>query len=55
MPPQQDSFDFPDEPRGPPTTEPTRPAQVTPQGTSIYQIPPDLVVKSQDVDIAEII
>ena len=36
MPPQQDSFDFPDEPRGPPTTEPTRPAQVTPQGTNIY-------------------
>jgi hypothetical protein len=32
---KQGSFDFPDEPRGPPTTEPPRPAPVTPQGTSI--------------------
>jgi hypothetical protein len=30
---RQQSFDFPDEPM-PPTTEPPRPARVTPQGTS---------------------
>ena len=35
MHPTQETFDFPDEPRGPPTTEPTRPGPVTPQGTSI--------------------
>jgi hypothetical protein len=35
MPPKQDAFDFPDEPKGPPQAEPSRPAQVTPQGTSI--------------------
>ncbi len=35
MHPTQETFDFPNEPRGPPTTEPTRPGPVTPQGTSI--------------------
>ena len=33
---RQQSIDFPDEPK-PPTTEPTRPARVTPEGTSICQ------------------
>jgi hypothetical protein len=32
---KQGSFDFPDEPKGTPKAEPPRPAQVTPQGTSI--------------------
>jgi hypothetical protein len=31
----QEAFDFLDEPRGPPTTEPTRPGGVTSQGTSM--------------------
>lgn len=33
--PKQTEFDFPDAPRGPPTTAPTRPPQGTPPGTSV--------------------
>ena len=29
---QQEAFDFRDEPRGPPSTEPTRPGEVTSEG-----------------------
>ena len=35
MHPKQEAFEFADEPGRPPKAEPSRPAQVTPQGTSI--------------------
>jgi hypothetical protein len=44
---RQQSFDFPDETK-PPTTEPTRPARVTPQGTSICHYCGERMPASQD-------